>query len=82
VLTRQAAPDCRTAALIALLHALNCEHKVIDLQQYALSRRQLRARAEQIAKGNWVSAAVRLVIQEAIVAVTAATSAAAAAGGG
>jgi hypothetical protein len=80
-LTGQTAPDCRTAALVALLHALNCEHKVIDPRQYGLSRRQLQARAEQIAKGNWASAAVRQVIQEAIVAVTAATSAAAAGGG-
>ena len=30
VLTQQAAPDARTAALIALLHALRCEDKIVD----------------------------------------------------
>ena len=29
-LVRQTAPDTRTAALIALLHALKCEHKVVE----------------------------------------------------
>jgi Golgi phosphoprotein 3 (GPP34) len=80
-LAGQAAPDDRAAALIALLHALKCEHKVVDPGQYGLSRRQLRARAEEIATGSWASAAVRQVVQETIVAVTAAASAAAAGGG-
>ena len=43
-----AAPDERTAALIALLHALKCEHKVVDPRSYQLSRRQLRKRAAEI----------------------------------
>jgi len=30
VLTQQTAPDARTAALIALLHALRCEDKIVD----------------------------------------------------
>jgi Golgi phosphoprotein 3 (GPP34) len=80
-LTGQAAADSRAAALIAFLHALKCEHKVIDPRLYGLSRRQLRARAEEIARGSWASAAVRQVIEETIVAVTAAASAAAAGGG-
>jgi hypothetical protein len=63
-LVQQTAPDARTAALIALLHALRCEHKVIYPGLYQLSRRQLRARAEKIAKGNWASEAVRKVISE------------------
>src|SRR5215467_7152728 len=40
-LVQQAAPDTRTAALIALLHALKCEHKIVDPGQYGLSRREL-----------------------------------------
>jgi hypothetical protein len=64
-----AAPDERTAALIALLHALRCEHKVVDPRSYQLSRRQLRARAAEIAQGNWASKAVRKAIDEMIAAV-------------
>jgi hypothetical protein len=63
-LVQQTPPDERTAALIALLHALRCEHKIVDPKPYRLSRRQLRARAAQIAEGNWASAAVRTVIVE------------------
>ena len=63
-LVQQTSPDDRTAALIALLHALRCEHKIVDPKPYRLSRRQLRARAAQIAEGNWASAAVRTVIVE------------------
>lgn len=79
-LTGQASPDSRAAALIALLHALKCEHKVIDPRQYGLSRRQLRARAEEITKGSWAAAAVHQVIDETILAMTAAASAGAAGG--
>jgi hypothetical protein len=64
-----AAPDERTAALIALLHALRCEHKVVDRRPYQLSRRQLRARAAEIAQGDWASEAVRKAIDEMIAAV-------------
>ncbi len=63
-LVQREAPDVRTAALIALLHALRCEHKIIDPRPYHLSRRQLRARAAEIAEGNWASAAVRKVISD------------------
>ena len=75
-LVQQEAPDTRTAALIALVHAIGCEDKIIDPRQYGLSRRELRARAEQIAKGNWASEAVRKAIEETMAAVTAATTAA------
>lgn len=78
----QAAPDRRSAALIALLHALRCEHKVVDMSSGGLSRRQLRARAAQIAEGDWASAAVRKVIEEMIAAVAATASAAGATGVG
>ena len=35
-LVQQGAPDARSAALIALLHALSCEHKIIDPRHYGL----------------------------------------------
>jgi hypothetical protein len=59
---QQATPGERTAALIALLHALHCEHKIINPADHGLSRRQLRSRAEHIATGNWASEAVRAAI--------------------
>ena len=72
-------PDARTAALIALAHAVGCVDKIVDRRQHGLSRRELRARAAQIAKGNWASAAVRKAIEEmmaaVIVTITAAGSA-------
>src|SRR5262249_59671613 len=45
-LVQQMAPDTRTAALIALLHALRCEDKIVDPRHHGLSRQQLRAPAE------------------------------------
>jgi hypothetical protein len=73
-LVRQAVPDARTAALIALLHALRCEHKIVDPGPYHLSRRQLRARAAEIAQGNWAAEAVRKVISDMNSAAAAASS--------
>jgi hypothetical protein len=81
-LVQPAQPDERTAALIALLHALKCEHKVVDPRPYQLSRRQLRARAAEVAQGNWASEAVRKAIDEMIAAVAAASAAATAATSG
>jgi hypothetical protein len=81
-LVQPPAPDERTAALIALLHALKCEHKVVDPRPYQLSRRQLRARAAEIAQGNWASEAVRKAIDEMMAAVAAASAAATAATSG
>ena len=79
-LVQQTAPDTRTAALIALLHALKCEHKIVDPRQFGLSKRELAARAGEIAEGNWASEAVRTAIEEMAAAVVAATAAATAAG--
>ena len=81
-LVQPSAPDEPTAALIDLLHALKCEHKVVDPRPYQLSRRQLRARAAEIAQGNWASEAVRKAIDEMIAAVAAASAAATAASSG
>ena len=75
VLAQQAAPDTRTAALIALIHALKCEHKIVDPRPYGLSRRQLAARAKEIAQGNWASGAVRKAIDGTNAAVLAAATA-------
>jgi hypothetical protein len=68
-LVQHEAPDTRTAALIALAHAVGCVDKIIDPRQHGLSRRQLRARAAQIAEGDWASAAVRKAIEEMMAAV-------------
>ena len=77
-LAQQTTPDEQTAALISLVHALKYEHKIVDPRLYGLSRRQLRARADEIAKGDWASAAVRKAIDEMIAAVVAVSAAASA----
>jgi hypothetical protein len=81
-LVQQQAPDARSAALIALVHALRYEHQIVDPGAYGLSKRQLRARADEIAGGSWASEAVRTAITEIIAAVAATTAAGAAAGAG
>ena len=73
---QQVPPDTRTAALIALLHALQCEDKIVDSRQHGLSKHELRARAQEIAKGNWASQAVRSAIEEMMAAIVTATTAA------
>jgi len=73
-LVQQGTPDERTAALIALLHALRCEDKIINPRDYGLSRRELSSRGAQIANGNWATEAVRTAIQETTGAVAAAVS--------
>ena len=76
-LVQQVVPDARTAALIALVHAVGRVDKIVDARQHGLSKQELRARAAAIAKGNWASEAVRKAIQEmmeaAFVAISAAT---------
>jgi hypothetical protein len=67
-LVQQVAPDTRTAALIALVHAVGCVDKIVDPRQDGLSKRELRARAKKIAEGNWASAAVRKAIEERMAA--------------
>ena len=72
-LAQQAEPDARTAALVGLLHALRCEHKAIDPLQLSLPRRQLRARAGQIAASSWANEAAGGPDGELISAILAAT---------
>ena len=78
-LVQREAPDTRTAALIALVHAVGCVDKVVDPREYGLSKRELRARAAEIAKGNWASEAVRKAIEEMMAAVLVTITAAGAA---
>jgi Golgi phosphoprotein 3 (GPP34) len=79
-LVRQTAPKAPSAALVALVHALRYEHKIVDPRECGMTRQQLGARAEQIAEGGWAPEAIRHATSEMIAAIVAATSAAAAAG--
>jgi hypothetical protein len=74
-LVQQTAPDARSAALIALVHALRCEHKIVDPRLSGLTKRQFRARAEEITKSNWASESVRKVMDATAAAVKAAAAA-------
>jgi hypothetical protein len=67
-------PDARTAALIALLHALDCEQKVVEPGRHGMSKRELKARAEAVTKGDWASEAVKTAIDQMTLAVVAAAA--------
>jgi hypothetical protein len=75
-------PDERTAALIALLSALDRAHKAID--RGGVSGREVKRRAKEVAEGNWAAKGVREAVQAATTAMMVATTAggAAAASGG
>jgi hypothetical protein len=51
-------PDERTAALIALLAAVDQAHKAVT-GNHAVSKRQLKKRAKEIAAGQWAAKAVQ-----------------------
>ena len=76
VLVAGASPDSRTAALVSLLSAVNAAPKVVDGDKKAV-----RARAKDIAAGDWAGAAVKKAIDAvnetvaAIVIITAAGAA-------
>jgi hypothetical protein len=72
-------PDERTAALVALLHAVNRAHRTIDLE--GRPAREVKRRAKEISEGAWAATAVRDSIQAATAAMTAAVTAAVIAGG-
>ena len=76
-------PDDRTAALIALLHAVDRAHKSVELD--GVRSREVKKRAKEIAQGEWAAAAVRDAVQASQAAVMAAvmvaTTAGATAGG-
>lgn len=67
-------PDQRTAALIALLSALDRSHQSVDHE--GIKARDVKRRAKEIAEGDWAAAAVRDAIQAATAAMIAATTAA------
>lgn len=65
-------PEPRTAALIALLSAIDQAHQVIDHE--GMPTREVKQRAKQIAEGAWAAEAVRDAIAAMIAAVTAAVT--------
>jgi Golgi phosphoprotein 3 (GPP34) len=69
-----ATTDERTGALVALLHALKVEHKVVDPGAVGLSKKELNANAERIAEGDWAAKAVRQAIDDTDTAIIAASS--------
>lgn len=78
VLLDRGEPDERIATVIAVLAAADVLHQVVD--RGPLSKKDLKARAEQIAAGGWATEAVRKAIQAAQAAVMAGITAATAAG--
>lgn len=70
-------PDHRTAALIALLHAVDSVPKVIT---DAPDKRALKRRAKEIAESEWAADAVRKAVQAVQAATTAAIIASTSAG--
>lgn len=65
VLVDGAEPDDRTAPLIALLSAIDAVGEVVEKPE----RKDAKQRAEQIAEGNWASAATKKAVQELTAAV-------------
>ncbi|MCW2852517.1 MAG: family phosphoprotein [Nocardioides sp.] len=74
VLVEGVAPDPRTGALVALLHAVSQAHKVVDHR--GLSAHEVRKRAKEVSQGAWAATAVRDAILASSAAVTAAVTAA------
>jgi len=70
-------PDARTAALVALLAAIDRAHQVVDRGD--VPARTVKARAKDIADGAWAAKAVRDAVVAAQAAITAAVTASVAA---
>ena len=70
-----AEPDQRTAALVALLAAVDRAHRSVD--HTGLSNREVKRRAKEVAEGDWAAKAVRDAVRAATAATAAATTAAA-----
>jgi Golgi phosphoprotein 3 (GPP34) len=58
VLRDGAQADQHLGLLISLVHAVKAEHKIVEG-----ARRQLRARAAEVAEGDWAGQAVRKAVQ-------------------
>jgi hypothetical protein len=56
-------PDVRTAVVVAVLNAADLVPRVVD--RGAMSKRDLKARAEEIAAGSWATEAVRKALDAA-----------------
>ena len=69
-------PDQRTAALIALLSALNVVPKVVT---DAVDKKALKQRAKEIAESDWAADAVKKAVSEMQAAITTAVVVSAAA---
>jgi uncharacterized membrane protein YgcG len=67
-LMEQTTPDTRSAALIALLHTIGHEPKIVDRRDYGMIKSQLIVRGEQIANSNWAPEAARNSIDAIILA--------------
>jgi cytochrome P450 len=65
-------PTERTVALVALLRATGLLAKVVRTED----RRTLKARAKELAEGDWAAEAVKQAIEEVVAATTAAAVAA------
>lgn len=61
-------PDERTAALVSLLSAVDLTPKVLP----DADKRQVRARAKQVAEGDWAAAGVKRAVDSVTAAMTAA----------
>jgi hypothetical protein len=73
-LVQGAEPDERTAALAALLHAVDRAHQTVD--RGPVPAKEVRQRAKALAEGQWGAKAVRDAVAAAMAATTAATVAA------
>jgi hypothetical protein len=73
-LVRGVDPAPRIAALVAVLSAMDLAHKVVDGE--GLPGRQVKARAKEIADGDWAAKAVKDAISAAQAAMTGAIVAA------
>ena len=74
-----AEPDQRTAALVALLAAIDRAHRSVDHE--GLSAREVKRRAREVAEGDWAAKAVRDAVRAATAAMTAAAAGGAVAAG-
>ena len=68
-LVEKTRPDTRSAALIALLHTIRHEPKIVDPRNYGMSKSQLIERGAVIVYSSWAPEAVRIAI-DAIIAET------------
>lgn len=72
VLVHGLEPDPRTGAVVALLHSIGWAHKVVASEG---STTRVKARAKEIAQGQWAAAAVKAAIDAYVAAMIATTTA-------